>query len=444
MTETPSDSNWHQGSNQTTPLVNVSYDQAFSECQGPCSGPLQGLDESLHLTYPDNTGSALSVDFDYSFYPGGLDVKNHTVLNWSKMQSMWLSVDGQSYLNSTHVMAMYNMLGFYVVNGTASNLSFQLWPEQPGQIGGWYPSGDVGSLSFAGGPATFGEVADREIPYEYQGASLEGSEVDFNVSLMSAFSVSWAPGGSPTASNGFGVDLVPTVLSFQVTHNLSYTGYKYGVQANWSATKAFPVTMPGDPQWRMRTGAPFSLVSEDTVWLATQDQNGSQSALSEEFTTDSGNDTAIYRLDGTILCQEFFTTHYTLDGSPQVLNTTRVYLWNASERSPPSGMGTGRMNVSSVAVAFGGFRYNESTGFAFDPDIVTRCSFLPGGSSSLVWVLVGGALVAVAVVALVLRRRRKRRVRTTAKPPESRSPEAEPTTNDGTTAEATESRVPTP
>jgi uncharacterized membrane protein YkvI len=107
------------------------------------------------------------------------------------------------------------------------------------------------------------------------------------------------------------------------------------------------------------------------------------------------------------MCKELLTTQYTINGSSQVYNTTRIYVQNAVHDQ--------NGNVSSIYVVFDGFKYGQSTGLSFDPAVITpysetssdQASSLMGGPSS--GLIIGILIVVIAVVAVaavvIVRRR---------------------------------------
>jgi cell division septation protein DedD len=159
---------------------------------------------------------------------------------------------------------------------------------------------------------------------------------------------------------------------FEVTKNSAYTAYKYGVNVDWSEDNAFPTT-------GLNNGDSFSLVSADSLSFAII-QNAVFSTPSSFFPTDAANDSAIYSVNGTEFCQELFPLNYTINGSPQTYNTTRVYVptQNYVQSTDPSL----DRNSSTMFVCFDGFYYNQSTEFSFDPTVINYNPASSTGSPS--------------------------------------------------------------
>ncbi len=175
------------------------------------------------------------------------------------------------------------------------------------------------------------------------------------------------------------------MLTFQVTHNTTATEYKYGASVDWSADKNFTTATP------MTTGESYSLVAQDLLTFSYSSTNGGQVTQISAFSTDPNNDSAIYYLNSQEICRELVTTQYTIAGSSQVHNTTRIYQASSYQGS------TG--NTSSIDVVFDGFKYNESTGFAFDPAVITPSSIAASsGSSMLLPLIIVISVIAVAAV----------------------------------------------
>ena len=92
---------------------------------------------------------------------------------------------------------------------------------------------------------------------------------------------------------------VPVVLTFQIKENSAYIAYKYGVNVDWSEDNAFPTT-------GLNNGDNFTLVSFDNLGFETSQNASSLIQPIFFFSTDAQNDSAIYSVNGTELCQELF------------------------------------------------------------------------------------------------------------------------------------------
>lgn len=402
---------WHAGSNFTTPQVNVTYDQTWFN-MGPASGgggDLQNMGETMMLTYNDSSGSFFDLNIDYNFNPGGIDVANHTVLDWSKMYWMAVSIQSGSWQNQTWAGTSYSLLGFFIVNGTASN--FSLFPNHNEGGGGsnWEPANAIADLTYASRNATIGALTLSTEPYAYKNATLEESVAIFNVSLSSQIAGNNAPPGSKNIT-GTNVT-VPTTLTFKVTHTLTTTSYKYGAAVDMSGAKAFPTNT------HEKTGQNYSFVAMDRAQYA----HANEQTWLENFTTNGANSTAYYNWSGKPQAEEYFTQNYTIDGNSTVRNTTRVYIENQSVSNG--------VDNSAVFIVFDGFRYNVSTGFTFDPQVTVQSSggappgsfgtgptlgSIPSDEWALIGVVILGIGGAIGAVLLVRYERGRRHPRARA------------------------------
>ena len=93
------------------------------------------------------------------------------------------------------------------------------------------------------------------------------------------------------------------------------------------------------------------------------------------FEVNDANDTVIFSYADTEYCRLFLTTNYTIYGdTPR--NTTRLYVENLGSFHGDT--------FSGVFVCFDGFKYNQSTGMAFDPTVKVP-SFIPSGGGEIGW-----------------------------------------------------------
>jgi len=318
--------------------------------------------ETMTLAYNDGTQASVILTIDYNFNPNGINVQDHTILNWSKMYWMSISIVTSTYDNGTQLYSSYGFFGFEIVPGNGSNVTFGLGPGHTPTDYVWAPNNVTAGLSYASNSAIISNVTLSAAPYTYQGQSYNGTEATFDLALNSSISA----GGSNQSSEP--TVEIPTVLSFRVSHTIAQTSYKYGASLNWSRYKAFPTTTP------LKTGTYYSLVeSEDRVQMV----RGSSDArhFFGNFSTDAGNKTATFVWGTQVIGTEDFTQNYTINGNSSNLNTTRTYLRNATV--------TNGVNSSTTFVIYSGFRYNISTGFAFDPTITAFSSLAPHSSTGL-------------------------------------------------------------
>ena len=201
----------------------------------------------------------------------------------------------------------------------------------------------------------------------YNGTAVTDSIATFNVTLdaqiIDTQLVRPGPGGMEIPPHQT-LNNVPVVLTFQVTENSAYTAYKYGVNLDWSADNAFPTT-------GLNNGDNFTLVSFDNLGFETSQSSTSPIQNIFFFSTDAQNDSAIYSVNGTELCQELFPLNYTINGNSETYNTTRIFVpyQNYDQISALNVTGN-----SDMFVGFDGFNYNQSSGFSFDPTVTTYSS----------------------------------------------------------------------
>ena len=129
----------------------------------------------------------------------------------------------------------------------------------------------------------------------------------------------------------------------------------------------------------------YSLVAQDLL-MFTFGRNGQEV---KDFSTDDGNDTAIYFVNNTALCKELFTTTYTVNGTHSY-ETKRIYERDANFDVNGA--------ASSVFVVFGGFQYGISSNFSFDPVIITPNSATSSGST----LSIGNLLPYIGIVAAII------------------------------------------
>ncbi len=384
-----SNDDWHDGANQSTPPVDVTYFEQYSLIT---NGQQECLSQYMELTYNDGSGAQIGFEIHCVFNPGGLDIANQKVLNWGDLNHIELILHSQSTMNGTWTGTMYNFQGFDIVRGNASDLNITRNYDQ--NTGSWYTSLNnvIGSVSYWSDAAKISAVTLSTENYTHQGSTIQQSLATFNVTIDSEISNGPSRGSSSDSVS------VPTVLTFQITHNATDTEYKYGANIDWSTVKAFP-TMNS-----LTTGQNYSMVAQDLLSFSYSGGPGTVVTQIKAFSTDRNNDSAIYFLNGTEMCRELLTTQYTIDGSSNVHNTTRIYEANSLQGD------TG--NSSSIYVVFDGFKYNQSTGLSFDPAVITPNSVSSSngqnsnGLDSILPLVIVIAVIAIAGTIIVLRRRK--------------------------------------
>ena len=366
---------WHQGTNESTPQVDVNYTQQFSqgvtETTNETSDLLSG---GMTLRYMDGTGEMIALTTTYAFTQGGINMSDDQVLNWSDVFNAGINLNTWATVNKTAIGTIYSFMGFDIVNGTANqfnltrnNLDFGN-NTCPGCFD-YSVNNIIGSINYANASSiSIGAVSLSTANTTYDGNTLTESIAKFNVTVDALMSDLPLPPIPPQMQNLTDDVPVPVVLMFTVIHDTAQTNIKYGVSINWNATKAFPVAkengdIPGHELYpaNFTTGDNFSLVAQDRLSFAYGSSQNTMVNL-PTFSSDALNDSAIYYVNNTQLCKEQFPTNFTMLGSSQLYNTTRDYI-------PVSWQTT--WNQSSIFVVFGGFKYNESSGFMFDPAVIT-------------------------------------------------------------------------
>lgn len=336
---------WHEGTNTSTPEVNIAYQQHFGEGE---------LTQRMEITYNDKTDTWLAFDISSMFEPGGVDVPSQQVLNWSKAYYSTVGLSLASHSNDTYVATGHVIDGFSMYEGNASELELELFEEHPWC---WQIKNEdlVTEMSFLNSTTKIGELNINARDYIYDGRNLKESIITFNVTINASI---WD--SSTTAK-------IPVVLMYRITHNITATTYKYGAVIDWSQHKDFPCG------GKLATGDQFSLVAADRFSIgACLEREGFtclQDVQVSNFTTDTANDSAIFRINGIELGSEKFPTQYLINGT-EPHDTTRIYIYNSSY--------TPDIYISDVTsrmfIIFDGFKYNQSTGFRFDPYVIVPCS----------------------------------------------------------------------
>lgn len=378
-----SHTDWHDGTNQSTPSVTVTYTENYSMVDQPINNTMTQmylLQRFMWLQYNDNTGARVGFELHCVFYPGGINLSKQKVVDWNKLYNIELILHSETWEYNRTVGTMYSFQGFDIVKGNASDVSLVRISQGNGSY--FYAlNNTIGSISYWTNFANIGNVSLST------GANNE-SIAKFDVSVDAYI----GNGSSAGYQSNLSQTPVSTVFSFTVTHNLTATEYKYGANIDWSASKAFPTRVP------MKTGEYYSLVAKDLLMFYVGGTNGEV----KQFSTDIGNDTAMYSMNDHTLCKELFTTNYKIDNGSNILNTTRIYVGTSSHDQYG--------NVSSVFVVFGGFTYGNSSSLSFDPAVITPNSLKSGAVSpdftSILPYVAVIALVSIGVGA-VIRMRKK-------------------------------------
>lgn len=381
---TQSNIDWHDGSNQSTPQADVTYSEEYMNMSQPINGTMTQmglLQQYMWIQYNDNTGARVGFELHCVFYPGGINVTEQKVVNWSKLYSIELILHSETWEDNRTVGTMYSFQGFTIIKGNPNSFNLSNGPIQNGSYS-HYMNNVIGSISYWSDSARIGNVS---LSTDSSNESIATFSVSVNANINNGSSV-----GSYSA-NEVGIP-IPVVFQFTVTHNLTATEYKYGANIDWSAAKEFPTLIP------MAYGENYSLVASDLLMFYVGETNGEV----KQFATDASNDTADYAMNNTTMCRELFTKTYTIDNSSQSYNTTRIYVENDSSDQ------TG--NVSKVYVVFGGFTYGNSSSLSFDPAVIIPNSLKSGAgptnlTSVLPYIVVIAAIAVGAVVVLRFRKK---------------------------------------
>ncbi|MHA1264906.1 MAG: hypothetical protein ACTSRS_06680 [Candidatus Helarchaeota archaeon] len=330
---------WHNGTDVSTSEVDITYSLDTNVKQGD-----DILYQNMFLNYKDKTYTQVGLQIAMSFNEGGLDVANKEVLDWTKVKGSSISMISDSFQNNRYIRTEFRFDGFRIVNGTAEDL--QLGFGEDGESWDYYPENVLSTIQINDATYKIGDPILSTRDYSYNNQTLKESIVEFKVAMNATI-------GTETERC-----YIPILFTFQITHNITANLYKYGIDIDWSACKAFPTAIP------LNSGDDFTLIANDLVTVGNGEwQMG-------HFTTDPENRTAFFIKDGEELGREYFTTQYQIKGNPIERNTTRIYIANASD----TGDIYEEPYISYVFVCFDGFKYNQSTGLVFDPFVIIPCS----------------------------------------------------------------------
>ncbi|MHA1732721.1 MAG: hypothetical protein ACTSU5_12320 [Promethearchaeota archaeon] len=378
-------SDWHEGTDNSTGNVKVTYRAFFSDPTDDDGDGLvndQNYREKMEITFNDGTGSVVAFDILCGFKDGkGVDVAAGKVTDWSECDGIepTLAVDGTipaEYGLGGHTHSETVFLGFDIYNGTSGQLGIV---NTTTSDGGWNLELEWGKqiarVMFGNQSVKIGAVTINE---ETVGGVLTDT-VTFDVNI--------------NATIGTGANLVdiPATLSFTVTHTANYTRFKYGADVDWSAAKAFPT------EGNINSGDPYCVVPNMRTQICTY---APEFESISTYETNAGNDTIIFKKSGHTLGTIGLTKEFNIKGETTTRETNRTYYANAGYDPRIYG------DKSAMFVVFDGFVYNQSTGLEFDPVVTIYCGTgadIPGVNVDLI-----GLVACLGVGAVVLRLRRKR------------------------------------
>ncbi len=351
----PAQMDWHEGSPQSTPEVDVTYTENFAE--GAVFPPRPDtINQIMWLTYKDGSESKFGFENYLAFEEGGLDVPNKQVLNWSKLEHIEPTLVCESYYNTSDLIntrCLFN--GFTIVKGNASTFQLENGTSDDGWSFGPLTTLEYAKINYMDATTKIGEVILTTSDYIYNNQSLKESIAYFNVTI------------NATIGTEIKYDL-QVILKFTVTHNITATTYKYGVDIDWSTCLDFPISDT------LNTGDDFSLLATDSVIITVIKEDFTTYPIAQ-FQTNPENDTAIFEIGGIVYAYAQFTKNYEIQGTIGTYNTTRIYVAEAA-----LSLG-GTKPSSQVFVIFDGFKYNQSSGLRFDPYVLIRSSIISDGGA---------------------------------------------------------------
>lgn len=145
---TASNATWYAGTNQSTSLTNVTCQELYNSAGGNQSC----LTRTLWINYNDNTSASVGLTIRYFFNPGGLDISNQQVLNWSDLTYSDLGINTWQNLNNTSLGTIYFFKGFDIIKGTAQNFTLSQTynnnAQKPPGSYSYYDNNVVGDISY--------------------------------------------------------------------------------------------------------------------------------------------------------------------------------------------------------------------------------------------------------------------------------------------------------
>ncbi|MBD3196437.1 MAG: hypothetical protein GF317_15365 [Candidatus Lokiarchaeota archaeon] len=372
-------SNWHLGSDKSTPQLNLNYLEEFSEDKN-C------VYQWAKITYKDTTSSEVAFRFTCSFDNGtGVDFVNNKVKDWRELDHIEPTLTTDTPLSSAigsgdfcHSERVFE--GFSLYNGSSKELNFikynhgsnyEIIPDQD----------EIAHINFQFSPIRIGiPTISTEDYTSLNGQVTKKSIIHLEINLNATI-------GTQEENT-----TIPVNLNFQINHTIDYTKYKYGIDIDWSKSKAFPT------QGELNTGDEYCLISKDDLQFTIYEP---EQISYHTFKTNSENDTAYFSRNNVTLSQFEFTKQYRIKNNAYYNQTGRKYFRDAGNDTFD-----GRPH-SKVYVMYDGFKYNSSTGLEFDP---TFSVFIISESetSILVFVIIIGAISFIGIGGYLLYRRRNK------------------------------------
>jgi hypothetical protein len=336
-----SNADWHEEGNKSTTEVNVGYREVFKV---DVDSGRDMIEQRMDISYTDGTNAVAGFVTRIKFDPDG--VVGGVVSNWSKAVGTEPTFSSSSDISNQTLIADYKFNGFGIYKGNSSNLalvnatdvdSWELTLDESAKIG----LIDLNLKNYKVGAVT---LSTTEVLYE--GNMVNQSIAEFDIVVNATI-------GNTTHTHDTQV-----IYKFEVRHMINETKYKFGVDINWTGYEDFPTEL------NMNNGDEYLLVAFDRLGVAFGPLNIGT------FYSNAENDTAIFKAGDEEICRQYFTTAFKINLTGSDTNTRRLYLQNVSYNSLGGYM-------SRVYVFFDGFRYGQSNGISYDPEIVVPCDYTP-------------------------------------------------------------------
>ncbi|MFX0037078.1 MAG: hypothetical protein ACFE9I_15715 [Candidatus Hermodarchaeota archaeon] len=367
-----SNADWHEGANQSTIEVDLTYEESIKLEQD--SG-MYMLEQTMGIHYRDGTYSDAGFCGRIRFNDGG--IIGGVVVDWNKVNTSGISFTSVSSDGNQTVHSEYNFNGFEIFKGNSTDLAL----TNNSLVKGWAIAPDE--------TKKIGEIDIRTKNYKIGEVNLSTNQVLLNGSLTTESIVEFDVVINATIGNSTNRYDVPVIYKFEVRHMINQTSYKYGIDIDWSGLEGFPTDLT------MNYGDDYVLVGNDRLHVGGK---GTMDFVLSTFSCNPENDTATFTYDNEFICQEHFTTAFKINRTGVDIDTKRYY----SQYNNEDFFG----NIGSrVFVFFDGFKYGKSTGFSFDPTVIIPCYYTPSEEddqqipfSNLFLVLFVISIVAVVII----------------------------------------------
>jgi hypothetical protein len=334
-----SNADWHEEGNKSTTEVDVLYIESigFEEASSQ-----DMLEQRMMLHYKDGTNAEAGFATGLKFKDGG--IVGGVVEDWSKVNYTEPTFYSTSPLPNKTVGANYKFNGFEIYKGNSTSIDL----ENVSLSGGWALKLDyykrIGVIDVLAKNYKVGAVTLSTNEVLYEGSMVTQSIAEFDIIV------------NATIGNSTHAHDLQVVYKFEVRHMINETRYKFGVDINWTGYEDFPTEL------NMNPGDEYFLVASDrlSVHIETIPIN--------TFYSNAENDTAIFKFEDEEICRQYFTTAFKINLTGSDTSTSRLYLQNYTTQG---GYG------SRTYVFFDGFKYGQSNGIRYDPEVVVPCSYTP-------------------------------------------------------------------